>query len=78
VIDALFLIEDYFRSKFCPRLSETPGIRVPARYIENIRFVVFYSSPSVRCASTTNIVRKDVDVFGTKAVYRNQFFNDTF
>jgi hypothetical protein len=34
-IDALFLIQVYFGSRFCPSALEVVGLRVPARYIRD-------------------------------------------
>jgi hypothetical protein len=74
-LDALFLIQVYLGSEFRHSRLETVGVRAPARYIRKISlFFVRFSSincPPTRCASGTNVVCRDVDVFGTKTVSLN-------
>jgi hypothetical protein len=65
--DALFLIQVYLGSKFCPSVLETVGLRVPTRHLRD--FSLFYvcptikNCPSARCASAANDVCRDFDVF---------------
>jgi hypothetical protein len=67
-LDAFFLLRVYFGFKFCPSVLEIVGLRVPARYIRDFSLFNVCSSgkncPSARWASATNIVCKEVDVFG--------------
>jgi hypothetical protein len=66
-LDALFLIQVYLGSKFCPSVLETVGLRVPTRHLRV--FPLFYvcptikNCPSARCASAANVVCRDFDVF---------------
>jgi hypothetical protein len=74
-LDAMFLIQIYLGSKFCPSLLETVDLRVPARYIRDIALLnAHFSSnncPSTSYASAPNAVCRDADVLGTKTVFRN-------
>jgi hypothetical protein len=74
-LDALFFIQVYLGSKFCPSVLETVGLRVPARYIRDFAWFNFCPSskncPSARCASAANVVCRDFDVFGAKTVLLN-------
>jgi hypothetical protein len=62
-LDALFLIQVYLGSKFCPSV----GLRVPIRHLRD--FPLFYvcptmkNCPSARCASAANVVCRDFDIF---------------
>jgi hypothetical protein len=66
-LDALFLIQVYLGSKFCPSVLETDGLRGPTRHLRD--FPLFYvcptikNCPSARCASAANVVCRDFDVF---------------
>jgi hypothetical protein len=59
-LDALFLTQVYIDFKFCPSALQIVGLQVPCRYIRDIvLFSVWFSCkncPSVRCASTANVV----------------------
>jgi hypothetical protein len=72
LLDALFLIQVYLGSKFCPSLLEVVGLRVPDRYMRDFALFNVSSScknrPFPRCASAANVVRRDVDVFEAKSV----------
>jgi hypothetical protein len=74
-LDALFFIQVYRGSKFCPSVLENVGLRVPARRIGDFTLFSVCSSsrycPSARCASSVNVVCKDIDVFGAKPVLLN-------
>jgi hypothetical protein len=74
-LDALFLIQVYLGSKFCPSVLDIAGLPAPARYIGDFAlFNVCFSSkncPSARCASAANVVCRNVDVFGAKNVLLN-------
>jgi hypothetical protein len=65
--NALFLIQVYLGSKFCPSVLETVGLRVPTRHLRD--FSLFYvcptikNCPSARWASAANVVCRDSDVF---------------
>jgi hypothetical protein len=76
-LDALFLLQVYFGSKFCPSVLEIVGLRVPARYIRDFALFNVCSStkncPSARCAAAANAVCKEVDVFGTRKVLTKYF-----
>jgi hypothetical protein len=70
-LDSLFLIQVYRGLKYCPSLLEAVGLRDPTRYLRD--FSVFNFSPSIincpaRCASATNVVCRDFDVFKTNIV----------
>jgi hypothetical protein len=73
--DALFLIHICLGSKFCRSVLETDGLWVPAPCSRDFSmFSVCLSSknfPSARSASATNVVCRDLDVFGTKAISLN-------
>jgi hypothetical protein len=64
-LDALFLIQVYLGSKFCPYV--TFGLRVPTRHLRD--FPLFYvcpvikNRPSARCSSAANVVCRDSDIF---------------
>jgi hypothetical protein len=74
-LHALFLIQLYLGSTFCPSVLEIAGLRVPARYIRDFALFNVCSSckncPSARCASAANVVCRDVDVFGANNVLLN-------
>jgi hypothetical protein len=59
-LNALFLIQVYFGSKFCPSVLEIVGLRVPARYIGDFALFSACSScrncPSARCASAAMLL----------------------
>ncbi|PNF20040.1 hypothetical protein B7P43_G05817 [Cryptotermes secundus] len=78
-LDALFLIQVYFGSKFCPSALEIVGLRVPARYIRDFALFnvcsLFTNCPSARCAAAANVVCRDVDVFGARNVLPKQILN---
>jgi hypothetical protein len=61
--------------KFCPSFLETAGICVPTRNVRDFPLFTlgFYRKicPSARCASATNIVCKDIDIFGKHSVALN-------
>jgi hypothetical protein len=61
--DALFLINAFFGTKYCPSVLETVGLRVPTRNIRN--FTTFSCSfshcPSARCASAANAISKSIE-----------------
>jgi hypothetical protein len=65
-LDALFLIQVYLGSKFCPSVLKTVGLCVPTRHLRD--FPLFYACPafkncpSARCASAANVCR-DFDIF---------------
>jgi hypothetical protein len=69
---ALFLIQVYLGSKFCPSVLETVSLRVPTRHLRD--FPLFYvcptikNRPSARCASAANVVCRDFDVFRNRNV----------
>jgi hypothetical protein len=77
-LDALFFIQVYLGSKFCPSVLEIVDIRVPARYIRDFALFNVYPSskncPSARCASAANVVCRDFEVFGAKTVLLNNIF----
>jgi hypothetical protein len=72
MIDALFFIQVYRGSKFCPSVLEIVGLRVPARCIRDFTLFSVCSSSRysscARCASAANVVCRDIDVFGAKPV----------
>jgi hypothetical protein len=74
-LDAFFLTQVYFGSKFCPSVLEIFGLRVPARYIRDFAlFNVCSSSKNssfARCASAAYVVCREVDVFGARNVLLN-------
>jgi hypothetical protein len=74
-LDALFLIQVYLGSKFCPSVLEIAGLRVPSRHIRDFALCSVCSSskngPSARCASAANVVYRNVDIFGAKNVLLN-------
>jgi hypothetical protein len=74
-LDALFIIQVYLGSKFCPSFLEIVGLRVSARYIRDFALFSVCSSCrnclSTRCASAANVVCRDVDVFGAKNLLLN-------
>jgi hypothetical protein len=74
-LDALFLIQVYFGSEFCPSLLEIVALRVPAWYIRDFALFNVCSSckngPSARSASDTIVVCRDVHVFGAKNLLLN-------
>ncbi|PNF32147.1 hypothetical protein B7P43_G02842 [Cryptotermes secundus] len=78
-LDALFLIQVYFGSKFCPSALEIVGLRVPARYIRDFALFnvcsLFKNCPSARCAAAANVVCRDVDVFGDLNIQPKQILN---
>jgi hypothetical protein len=57
-LDALFLIQVYIGSKFCP-LLEIVGLRIPTRYIRDFALFNVCSSskscPSTSCAPAANV-----------------------
>jgi hypothetical protein len=61
-LDALFLLNVYNGSKFCPTLLETFGLRVPDRNFRD--FKLFHvdlnrrNCPSARCASAANAISR--------------------
>jgi hypothetical protein len=63
--DALFLINAFSGTKYCPSVLETVGIRVPTRNTRN--FTMFSCSfshcPSARCVFDANTVYKSTDIF---------------
>jgi hypothetical protein len=66
-LDALFLIQVYLGSKFCPSVLETVGLRVPTRHLKDFPLFcvcpAIRNCPSARCASVANVVCRDFDVF---------------
>jgi hypothetical protein len=68
-LDAVFLTQVYSGSKLCPSILETVGLRVPPRRIRD--FVLFSvcssckNCPSTRCASTANVVCRDLGTFSS-------------
>jgi hypothetical protein len=65
-LDALFLIQVYLGSKFCPSVLETVGLCVPTRHLRD--FPLFYVWPAIkncpaRWASAANVVCRDYDIF---------------
>jgi hypothetical protein len=74
-LNALFFVQVYLGTKFCPSVLDTVGLQVPAQYIiEFSMFNVCCSSkncPSARCVSAANVVCRDIDVFGTKTASLN-------
>ncbi|PNF34240.1 hypothetical protein B7P43_G17496 [Cryptotermes secundus] len=71
-LDALFLIQVYRGSVFCPSALEIVGLRVPVLYIRDFHMFnvcsVSKNCPSARCASAANVVCRNVDVFGPKTL----------
>jgi hypothetical protein len=65
--------------KFCPSVLEIVGRWVPARYIRDLALFNVCSLcknwPSARCASATNIVCRDVDIFKVRNFLLFVFFN---
>jgi hypothetical protein len=74
-LDALFLLNVYNSSKFCPILLETVGFRVPNRNFWD--FKLFHvnlnrrNCPSARCASATNAISRDTCIFSGRSVLIN-------
>jgi hypothetical protein len=70
-IDALFLINAFCGTKYCPSVLETVGLRVPTRNIRN--FTTFSCSfshcPSARSAA--NAVCKSIDIFSKSRLSLN-------
>jgi hypothetical protein len=62
--DALFLINVFRGTKFCPSVLEAVGLRVPTRKIGNFSMFSCSSShcPTARCVSAANSVCKFVDI----------------
>jgi hypothetical protein len=78
-LDALFLIQVYSGSIFCPSAFEIVGLRVPARYIRDFPIFkvcsVSKNSPSARFASAANADCSDVDVFVPKSLLLKHILN---
>jgi hypothetical protein len=72
-INALFLINAFCGTKYCPSVLETVGLRVPTRNIRN--FTTFSCSfshcPSARCVSAANAVYKFMDIFNKSPLSLN-------
>jgi hypothetical protein len=62
-LDALFSVNVFCGTKYCPSVLETVGVRVPTRNMRN--FTTFPCSfshcPSARCVSAANAVCKSTD-----------------
>jgi hypothetical protein len=75
-LDVLFSKQIYLKFKILSVL-EIVGLRVPAPYIRDIALFSVCASckncPSARCASATNIVCRDADVFEARNVLLNRF-----
>jgi hypothetical protein len=74
-LDALFLLNVYNGSKFCPILLETVGLRVPNRNFRD--FKLFHvnlnlrNCPSARCTSAANAISGDTCTFNGRSVLIN-------
>jgi hypothetical protein len=77
--DALFLINVFSDTKYCPSVLETVSIRVPTRNIRN--FTTFSCSFShcltARCISAANAVCKSTDIF-SKSCFSLKSLSHTF
>jgi hypothetical protein len=64
-IDALFLINVFRGTKFCPSVLQAVGLRAPTRMIRNVSTFSCSSShcPTARCVLAANSVCKFVDIF---------------
>jgi hypothetical protein len=66
-LDALFLIEVYLGSRFCPSVLETVDLRVPTRHVRVFPLLYVCPAikhrPSARCTSAANVVCRDFDIF---------------
>jgi hypothetical protein len=74
-LNALFLIQVYHGSKFCPSVLEIACLGVPARYIRDFALFNVCSSskncPSARCTSAANVVYRNFGIFGAKNILLN-------
>jgi hypothetical protein len=68
--EELFFFHVNFCSKFYLSILRTAGLRVPAWYIRDFSlFNVCFSCKNCPSASAANVVRRDVDIFGTNIIF---------
>jgi hypothetical protein len=77
-LDALFLIQVYLGSKFCPSVLEIVGPRVPGPHIRDFALFNVCSSkycPSSRCASAVMLFARPLKYLELKAFSLIIFYN---
>jgi hypothetical protein len=74
-LDALFLLNIYSGSKFCPTLLETVGLRVQNRNVRDFKLFLVdlnrRNCPSARCTSAANAISRHTCIFNGRSVLIN-------
>lgn len=75
-LTCITLVNVYNSLKFCPSLLETVGFHTPTWNFRGFPLFIVHSShktcPSGRCASASNTIYKDIDMFNKHLVTLNQ------